>query len=112
MNKSELLADAVKAIEGLTSPAGEQFLSSEGRAFSARTAQQKYWFDTVAAAGVPDAASAMTYQLKNSVAYVTTNKWNGTSDAFSEQIIGVMQGSITPQAALAYVQANQGTPVG
>jgi hypothetical protein len=24
----------------------------------------------------------------------------------------VMQGSITPQAALAYVQANQGTPVG
>jgi len=54
----------------------------------------------------------MTYQLKNSVAYVTTNKWNGTSDAFSEQIIGVMQGSITPQAALAYVQANQGTPVG
>jgi ABC-type glycerol-3-phosphate transport system substrate-binding protein len=110
MNKAELLADAIKAIEGLTSPQAEQFLSSEGRAFSARTAEQKYWFQTVAAQGVPNASAAMDSQLQNSVAYVTTNKWNGTSDAFSNEIVGVMQGSITPQAALAYTQANQGAP--
>jgi hypothetical protein len=52
----------------------------------------------------------MDAQLQDSVAYVTTNKWNGTTDAFNNEIVGVMQGSITPQAALAYVQANQGTP--
>ena len=51
MNKSVLLSDAIKAIEGLTSPTAEQFLASEGRAFSARTAQQKYWFTTVEGTG-------------------------------------------------------------
>lgn len=110
MNKAELFSDAVKAIEGLTSPTAEQFLSTEGRAFSARVAQQKYWFDTVAAQGVPGAQSGMDYSLLNSVAYVTTDKWNGTEDAFNTQIIGVMQGSITPMAALTYVQDNQGVP--
>jgi multiple sugar transport system substrate-binding protein len=110
MNRAELLSDAVKAIEGLTSPQAEQFLSSEGRAFSARTAEQRYWFQTVASQGVPNAVSAMDYQLKYSVAYVTTNKWNGTSNAFNSQIIGVMQGSISPMAALNYTQDNQGAP--
>ena len=52
----------------------------------------------------------MDYQLKDSVAYVTTNKWNGISNAFNSQIIGVMQGSITPMAALKYTQDNQGVP--
>ncbi len=108
--KAELLADAVKAIEGLTSPQAEAFLGSEGRAFSARTAEQKYWFQTAASQGVPNAVSSMDYQLKDSVAYVTTNKWNGISNAFNSQIIGVMQGSITPMAALKYTQDNQGVP--
>ena len=110
MNKAELLSDAVKAIEGLTSPTAEQFLSSEGRAFSARTAQQKYWFGTVGAQGVPNSTTDMNAQLQNSVAYVTTNKWNGTTVAFDNEVVGVMQGSISPQTALGYVQANQGTP--
>jgi ABC-type glycerol-3-phosphate transport system substrate-binding protein len=110
MNKAELLSDAVKAIEGLTSPTAEQFLSSEGRAFSARTAEQKYWFSTVGAQGVGNSTTDMDAALQNSVAYVTTNKWNGTTDAFNNEIVGVMEGSITPQAALAYVQANQGVP--
>jgi ABC-type glycerol-3-phosphate transport system substrate-binding protein len=108
--KAVLLSDAIKAIEGLTSPAAEQFLSSEGRAFSGRTAQQKYWFATVEAQGVNNATTEMDAALQSSVAYVTTNKWNGTTDAFNSEVVGVMQGSITPQAALAYVQANQGTP--
>ena len=110
MSKAELRSDAVKAIEGLTSPAAEQFLSSEGRAFSARTAQQKYWFRTVGAQGVTNSTTEMGAQLQNAVAYVTTNKWNGTTVAFDNEVVGVMQGSITPQTALAYVQANQGTP--
>ncbi|HMK96136.1 MAG TPA: hypothetical protein VK425_01250 [Acidimicrobiales bacterium] len=110
MSQPELLSDAIKAIEGLTSPQAEQFLSTEGRAFSARPAQQKYWFQTVAAQGVPNAQAAMGYQLQNSVAYVTTNKWNGTSVSFGSEIVGVMQGSISPMAALKYVQANQGAP--
>ena len=105
-----LLSDAVKAIEGLTSPTAEQFLSSEGRAFSARTAEQKYWFSTVGAQGVTNSTTDMDAQLQNSVAYVTTNKWNGTTVAFDNEVVGVMQGSITPQTALAYVQANQGVP--
>jgi ABC-type glycerol-3-phosphate transport system substrate-binding protein len=110
MNKAELRSDALKAIEGLTSPKAEQFLSTEGRAFSARTAEQKYWFSTVGAQGVTNSTTDMNAQLENSVAYVTTNKWNGTTVAFDNEVVGVMQGSITPQAALAYVQANQGTP--
>lgn len=110
INHAQLLSDAIKAIEGLTSPQAEQFLSSQGRAFSARTSEQKYWFKTVAAQGVRNAISAMDYQLKDSVAYVTTNKWNGISNAFNTQIIGVMQGSITPMAALTYTQNNQGAP--
>jgi ABC-type glycerol-3-phosphate transport system substrate-binding protein len=110
MNKAELLSDAIKAIEGLTSVPAEQFLASAGRAFSARTAQQKYWFQTIASLGVPNAVTTMDYQLQNSVAYVTTNKWNGTSDAFNTEIVGVMQGSISPMAALTYTQDNQGTP--
>ena len=57
-----------------------------------------------------NATADMDAALQNSVAYVTTNKWNGTTDAFDNEVVGVMQGSITPQAALAYVQANQGTP--
>jgi hypothetical protein len=72
--------------------------------------EQKYWFKTVAAQGVRNAIPAMNYQLKDSVAYVTTDKWNGTSNAFNSQIIGVMQGSITPMAALTYTQNNQGAP--
>ncbi len=63
-----LTSDAVKAIEGLTSPTAEQFLSSEGRAFSARTAQQKYWFGTVGAQGVANSTTDMNAQLQNSVA--------------------------------------------
>ena len=110
MNKAELLSDAIKAIEGLTGVRAEQFLASAGRAFSARTAQQKYWFQTVASLGVPSAVTTMGYQLQNSVAYVTTNKWNGISDAFNSEIVGVMQGSISPMAALTYTQDNQGTP--
>ncbi|HUC15995.1 MAG TPA: hypothetical protein VMS00_16220 [Acidimicrobiales bacterium] len=110
MNKSVLLSDAIKAIEGLTSPTAEQFLASQGRAFSARTAQQKYWVGTVEGLGVANVTANMDAALQNSVAYVTTNKWNGTTDAFDSEIVGVMQGSITPHAALAYTQANQGTP--
>jgi len=110
MNQAELLSDAIKAIEGLTGPQAEQFLASAGRAFSARTAQQKYWFQTIAGLGVPNAVSAMDSQLTNSIAEVTTNKWNGTANAFDGQIIGVMQGSITPMAALNYTQNNQGAP--
>lgn len=110
VDKSALFSDAVKAIEGLTSPAAEQFLASAGRAFSARTAQQKYWTATVKALGVANVTANMDAALQNSVGYVTTNKWNGTTDAFDSQIVGVMQGSITPRAALAYTQANQGAP--
>ncbi len=113
MNKSVLLSDAMKKqlIEGLTSLGGGTVPSpAQGRAFSACTAQQKYWFSTVEGLGVANVTANMDAALQNSVGYVTTNKWNGTTNAFDSQIVGVMQGSITPRAALAYTQANQGTP--
>lgn len=110
VSRSELLADSIKAIELLTGPQAEQYLGTAGRALPARIAQQKYWFQTVAAQGVPDAKSVLDFQLKSSVPYRTTNKWNGTSNAFNSQIVGVMQGSIKSIDALDYTQNNQGAP--
>ena len=51
MNKAELLSDAVKAIEGLTSPKAEQFLSSEGRAFFGQDRPAEILVQTVGGPG-------------------------------------------------------------
>lgn len=63
--------DAWLAITALTDPAAEQYLAANGRAFTARIAQQKYWYINA----VPGAEQVLSYQQKNSVPYLTTPNW-------------------------------------
>ncbi|GEM_PF-664229 len=109
VNRAELLSDAIKAIEVLTGPQFEQYNAARGD-FPSRTADLPYWYRTIASYGVTDAAAPINYALKDAVPYAATNRWAGTEVAFNSQIVGVMEGSITPQAALNYTQDNQGAP--
>lgn len=109
VNKAELLSDAIKAIEVLTGPQFEQYNASRGD-FPSRTADLKYWYQAIASYGVTNASSPINYALQDAVPYAATNKWAGTEDAFNSQIVGVMEGSISPSAALNYTQHNQGVP--
>jgi ABC-type glycerol-3-phosphate transport system substrate-binding protein len=111
MSKSELLSDAIKAIEVLTGPQFEKYNAASGD-FPSRSADYPYYFKTLAGLGITNATAPMLYALKDAVPYNATNKWNGTESAFNTEIVGVMQGSITPAAALNYTQANQGAPIG
>jgi ABC-type glycerol-3-phosphate transport system substrate-binding protein len=110
INKAELLSDAIKAIEMMTGPQFENINAADGD-FPSRPSAERYFYKTATSLGVPNAASAISYALKDAVPYNATNKWNGTEDAFNSQVVGVMEGSITPQAALKYTQDNQGVPV-
>jgi len=63
--------DAWLAITALTDPVAEQYLAANGRAFTARKAQQKYWYINA----VPGAEQVLSYQQNNSVPYLTTPNW-------------------------------------
>lgn len=66
---------AWKAIQVLTGPEAEQFLASNGRAFAARTAQQRYWYDA-AAKNVANAQQVLGKALETAVPFRTTTNWN------------------------------------
>lgn len=109
INKDELLSDAIKAIEVLTGPQFQRANASGGD-FPSRTADYNYFYGTMTKLGITNAQSAVNYAMKDAVPYNATNKWAGTEDAFNSQIVGVMQGSITPMSALTYTQDHQGAP--
>ena len=72
---------AWKAIQVMTGPEAEQYLAEAGRAFSARTAFQKNWFDN-AAHGVVGAREAIAAALTTAEPLTTTPNWATVSALF------------------------------
>jgi multiple sugar transport system substrate-binding protein len=98
-------ADAAwKAITVLTSAEAEQYLASAGRAFSARTAQQQYWYQNA----VPGAESTLTYANAHSVPEITTSNWNQVSTLFQQYGVKVVAGQQTAASALDTIQDQAG----
>lgn len=91
---------AWQAITVLTGPEAEQYLASNGRAFAARVAQQKYWYQDVGAGfEVPLAAALRSVQP-----YRTTSTWVQVGTLLMQYGISAMNGSVSPAAALKQVQ--------
>ncbi|MBA2394827.1 MAG: sugar ABC transporter substrate-binding protein [Ktedonobacteraceae bacterium] len=98
-------ADAAwKAISVLTGPDAEQYLANSGRAFSARTAQQQYWYKNA----VPDAESTLTYANARAVPEVTTASWNQAQTLFQQYGVKVVAGQQTAASALSTIQQQTG----
>jgi ABC-type glycerol-3-phosphate transport system substrate-binding protein len=86
--------EAWKAIQVLTGPEAEQYLASTGRAFAARTAFQKYWYD-VAAKGVENGQTGLDAAQKGALPYKTTDNWNTVNNLFEQYQPLAMSGSQT-----------------
>ncbi|MDR6289215.1 MULTISPECIES: ABC transporter substrate-binding protein [Inquilinus] len=96
--------EAWEAIQILTGPEAEQYLASEGRAFAARTEQQKYWYD-VAASGVAGAREAISFALQNAKPYRTTANWNTVAELLEQYVPLAFGGSQTGPQVLDTVQS-------
>lgn len=97
---SQHQADDWKAISVLTGATAEQYLASAGRAFSARTAQQTYWYQNA----VPGAQAAMNETLATSVPYLTTANWNEVSTLLAQDGLQVLDGQVSAATVLKNVQ--------
>lgn len=75
--------EAWKAIQVMTGPDAAKYLAESGRAFSARSAYQTYWYDT-AAKGVVGAREAISTALKTAEPYVTTPNWASIASLFEQ----------------------------
>jgi multiple sugar transport system substrate-binding protein/raffinose/stachyose/melibiose transport system substrate-binding protein len=95
--------EAWKAIQVMTGPEAEQYLAENGRAFAARIAQQKYWFET-AAKDVAGAQDAIAAALKTTQPYVTTPNWATVSALFEQYAPLAFAGSEDPAKVLATIQ--------
>jgi multiple sugar transport system substrate-binding protein len=82
---------AMQAISVITSPAALKYLGEQGRAFPARTAEQKYWYKNA----VPGAQATLTEALKGAVPYLTTTKWNSISQLFVQYGVQAMNGQMS-----------------
>ena len=94
---------AWKAIQVMTGPEAEKYLADAGRAFSARTAYQKDWFDT-AAQGVVGAREAISAALTNAEPFTTTPNWSTVSALFLQYAPLAYAGSETPGKVLDTIQ--------
>ncbi|HVA89384.1 MAG TPA: sugar ABC transporter substrate-binding protein [Chloroflexota bacterium] len=92
--------DAWLAISVLTSPAAEQYLATSGRAFSARVAQQPYWYKNA----VPGAQQVLSYQQTHSVPFLTTKNWNEVETLIQQYGTDVVNDGSSAAKALATVQ--------
>lgn len=97
---SQHQADDWKAISVLTGANAEQYLASAGRAFSARTAQQTYWYQNA----VPGAQTAMNQTLATSVPYITTANWNEVDTLITQYGLQVLDGQMSAATALKNTQ--------
>jgi len=91
--------DAWKAISVLTGDTAEQYLATQGRAFSARTAEQQYWYKNA----VPGADTALNQALTGAVPYVTTSNWNEVTTLIDQEGLKVLDGQESAAAALQSV---------
>jgi ABC-type glycerol-3-phosphate transport system substrate-binding protein len=96
---------AMKAIAVITGPEGLQYLGEQGRAFPARTAQQKYWYKNA----VPGAQQALEAANKGSQPYRTTKNWNQLSQLFVQYGIPAMNGQQSVETWLKNVQQQAGS---
>lgn len=92
--------EAWKAISVLTGAQAQQLLATQGRAFTARIAQQKYWYQNA----VPGAQQVLDWQLKHSVALQTTPNWQQVSSLILQYGTAVVNGGQSAQSALASIQ--------
>jgi len=97
--------DAWKAISVLTGPTAEQYLASQGRAFSSRTAQQQYWYKNA----VAGSQAALQQSLSESVPELTTPNWNQASTLITQYGVNVLSGQQTAAQALQAVQSQLGS---
>ena len=95
--------EAWKAIQVMTSPEAEQYLAENGRALPARTAQQKFWFET-AAKDVVGAQEAITTALQTAQPYVTTPNWATVASLFEQYAPLAFAGSEEPGKVLTTIQ--------
>ncbi len=94
---------AWKAIQVLTGPDAEQYLAENGRAFAARKANQKDWYN-VAADGVVGAQEAIPAALAEAQPYKTTPEWNTVSTLFEQYAPLAFNGSQTGAQVLDTIQ--------
>ena len=94
----------MQAISVITSPAAEQYLGTLGRAFPARTAQQKYWYKNA----VPGAQTAMDAALQGAAPYLTTTKWNAVSQLFMQYGVQAMNGQMSVPTFVSNVDSQTG----
>ncbi len=94
---------AWKAIQVMTGPDAEKYLAETGRAFSARSALQKYWYDT-AAQDVVGAREAIPAALKNAEPFTTTPNWSTVSALFLQYAPLAYVGSESPGKVLDTIQ--------
>lgn len=98
---SQHAADAFKAISVLTGPTAEQYLATQGRAFSARTAQQQYWYKNA----VPGTRSVLSATLQDSVPETSTANWNEAATLLTQYGLTVMNGQQTAQKVFNNIQS-------
>ena len=96
--------DAWKAVSVLTGADAEQYLATQGRAFSARTAQQQYWYKNA----VPGSQATLQQAISESAPYVTTSNWNQASTLIAQYGVNVLSGQQTAVQALQQVQTQAG----
>lgn len=94
---------AWKAIQVMTGPEAEQYLAEQGRAFPARSAFQRYWYDT-AAEGVVGARDAIAASLPNARPYKTTPNWSTISALFEQYGPVAYAGTEPPAQVLQTIQ--------
>jgi ABC-type glycerol-3-phosphate transport system substrate-binding protein len=95
-NTSQHPDDAWKAISVLTGNSAEQYLSTQGRAFSARTAEQQYWYKNA----IPGADIALNKTLTSAVPYTTTSNWNEVTSLIDQECLKVLDGQESAATAL------------
>jgi multiple sugar transport system substrate-binding protein/raffinose/stachyose/melibiose transport system substrate-binding protein len=94
---------AWKAIQVMTGWDAEKYLAEAGRAFAARTAAQKYWYDT-AAQDVVGAREAISEALKTAEPFTTTPNWATVSALFLQYAPLAYVGSESPDKVLETIQ--------
>ena len=95
--------EAWKAIQVMTGPDAAKYLSENGRAFSARSAFQRYWYET-AADGVVGAPEAIAAAEKSAEPYITTPNWATVASLFEQYAPLAFAGSETPSKVLDTIQ--------
>ena len=94
---------AWKAIQVMTGPEAEQYLAENGRAFPARIAFQKYWYDT-AAQDVAGAQPAIATALETAKPYVTTPNWATVASLLEQYAPLAFAGSQPPDKVIETIQ--------